>query len=435
MPTMQLPQWRNQSLGPPAQYERNSLHLLDLSVMKKILILGAGQEQCLAIFEAKALGYFVIACDEDPHAVGFASADISHVIDIQNENEVTRVAKDHSVDGVFAHAVEIPHIIANVATSLDLPCLLPEVAVRATNKKLRIAHLKDSGIPCANFCSVETKGQLEGAAKELGFPLIIKPVDNAGSRGVSLVFNKSELEKAYAEAIRYSRAGGVLLEERLSGPEISTESVVYKDEIYTFAFADRNYARPELFSPYFVEDGINFPTVLSVGVQKAVYDLVERTIRVLGINFGAAKGDIIIDKGVPKIIEMAARTSGGWFGAGSIPAATGVNMLKPLLQMAVGDEPDLDLLKPMRHLGCAQRYIIPTESGVVRSITGVEEAQSMPGVVMSTMFLPKIGSAIRRATNHAERYGQIICTGSTREKAMQRCDDAIRAIRIELDDR
>lgn len=403
--------------------------------MKKILILGAGLEQSLAIHEAKQLGYFVIACDENPHAVGFAKADISHVIDIQNEHEVARVAKECFVDGVFAHAVEIPHIVASVATSLGLPCVPPDVAFRATNKKLRIAHLKDSGIPCANFCSVETGGQLESAAKELGYPLIIKPVDNAGSRGVSIVFNQSELEGAYAEAIRYSKAGGVLLEERLSGPEISTESVVYKDKIYTFAFADRNYAKPELFSPYFIEDGINFPTVLPVNVQKAVYALVEKTIRVLGINFGAAKGDLIVDKGVPKIIEMAARTSGGWFGAGSIPAATGVNMLKPLLQMAVGDKPDLDSLKPTRNLGCAQRYIIPTESGFVQSITGVEEAQAMPGVVMSTMFLPKIGSAIRRATNHAERYGQIICTGSTREEAIRRCEDAVKKIRIELDDR
>ena len=100
--------------------------------MKKILILGAGLEQSLAIREARELGYFVIACDENPRAVGFANADISHVIDIQNEREVTRVARECSVGGVFAHAVEIPHIVANVATKLGLPCVPPDVAVKAT---------------------------------------------------------------------------------------------------------------------------------------------------------------------------------------------------------------------------------------------------------------------------------------------------------------
>ena len=403
--------------------------------MKKILILGAGLEQSLAICEAKQLGYLVIACDENPDAVGFASSDMSYVVDIQNENKVADIAEKNSVDGVFAHAVEIPHIVSNVATRFGLPCLLPDAALRATNKQLRIAHLRDTGIPCANFCSVETEGKLESAAKELGFPLIIKPVDNAGSRGVSLVSNISELRGAYSEAIRYSKTRGILLEERLVGPEISTESVVYKDKIFTFAFADRNYSNPAAFAPFFIENGINFPSILSAKTQEEVIDLVERTIRLLGINFGAAKGDVIIDKGIPKIIEMAARTSGGWFGAGSISAATGTNMLKPLLQMSVGDAPNLDLLKPTRNLGCAQRYIIPMESGIVRFITGIEEAQLMPGVAMSAMFLPKIGSAIRKATNHTERYGQIICTGDTREEAMQRCEDAINKIRIVLDDK
>jgi len=400
--------------------------------MKKILILGAGLEQSLAICEAKELGYFVIACDEDPLAVGFANADESYVIDIQDEHEVEKVAKKNLVNGIFTHAVEIPHVIARVATKLGLPSLSPDVALRATNKKLRMFYFKEKGIPCANYISVDMEKDLESAANEIGFPLIIKPIDNAGSRGVRLVVNKSELAKAYAEAIRFSKKGEVLLEERLSGPEISTESVVYENKIYTIAFADRNYVKSEFFSPYFIEDGINFPSVLSTEVKKSIYDLVEMTIHELGINFGVAKGDIIIDKGVPKIIEMAARTSGGWFSAGSIPAATGVNMLKPLLQMSVGDKPDLKSLQPTRKLGCAQRYIIPTEDGIVLSISGVEEAKAMTGVVMSTMFLPKIGSTIRRATNHTERFGQIICTGSSREEAMLRCENAIKKIRIEL---
>jgi len=208
--------------------------------------------------------------------------------------------------------------------------------------------------------------------------------------------------------------------------------VVYKGKVYTFAFADRNYAKPEIYTPYFIEDGINFPSILPIEIQKEVIDLVERTIRVLGINFGAAKGDVLIDKGVPKIIEMAARTSGGWFGAGSIPAATGINMLKPLLQMAVGEDPDLGSLKPTKQMGCAQRYVIPKQSGVVRSISGVEEAQAMPGVVMSTMFLPKIGATIKKATNHAERFGQIICIDANRDRAIELCENAIRKIKIEL---
>jgi len=401
---------------------------------KKILIVGAGIEQVLAIRRAKELGLHVVACDGNPAAPGLSEADIGLNADITNEDELFKIAQEHGVDGIFCHAVEIPQIISRVARRLRLPGLDPEVAERATNKATRISYLTEHGIPCARFEIVHEQGELAENCIRLGFPLVLKPIDNAGSRGVRIVSGEAELHAAYETALKYSKTEEVLLEEVLTGPEISTESVVYGGEVNTFAFADRNYSRNKFFYPYFMEDGINFPSTLSVEIQDSIYRLVENTIKCLGIDFGAAKGDVIIDKGRPKIIEMAARTSGGWFGAGSIPIATGSDMLKPLIQMAVGDVPDLGALEPTRMLGCAQRYIIPTAEGIVDKITGIEDALESPGVAMHALFLPKSGTRIRRATNHAERYGQIICTGDTREQAMERCETAIAKIQIHLRD-
>src|SRR6185369_2809096 len=391
----------------------------------RILLVGAGTEQLLAIHQAKALGMYIVACDGNPEAPGLQQADVGLVVDIRSEDELSKVAAEYKVNGIFCHAVEIPQIIAKVAEKLNLPGLSPLVAERATNKYMRIRRLTECGIPCARFEVASCPAELNSKAEKIGFPLVLKPVDNAGSRGVRVVENAVDLLLAYETALTYSSTTDVLLEEVLSGPEISTESVVYEGTIHTFAFADRNYAKSSLYHPYFIEDGINFPSVIPSHLQRSVYSLVEETIRCLGIDFGAAKGDIIIDNGKPKIIEMAARTSGGWFGAGSIPLATGSNMLKPLLQMAVGAKPDLDALYPTKNLGCAQRYIIPVEEGIVTQITGVEAAVQMPGVEMYSMFLPAIGSKISKAKNHAERYGQIICTAATREQAAARCEAAI----------
>ena len=397
---------------------------------KKILILGAGVEQTIAIKEAKNLGLIVVACDQNKDSLGFEYADISLVLDINDVGNVEKVARKYHVNGIFAHAVEIPHVVAEVALRLGLPGLPPHIAIRATNKIERITHLSENGIPCASFELVNNQNELQAKAIKIGFPFILKPVDNAGSRGVQIVEDIDGLQLAYDEAVSHSKTEQVLLEEVLSGPEVSTESVVYKGKIHTFALADRNYDNSDKFKPYFIEDGINYPSVLSSEVQQDIYSLVERTIKCLGIGFGAAKGDIIIDKGMPKIIEMAARTSGGWFGAGSIPAATGCNMLKPLLQMAVGDEPDLEVLKPVRNLGCAQRYIMPSTEGVVTGISGCEDAIAMPGVVMSEFFLPDIGSDISTVKSHADRFGQIICTAETRSEAIACCESAIAKINI-----
>lgn len=399
---------------------------------KKILIVGAGIEQTLAIREAKSLGLTVAACDGNPSAPGLSEADECRILDIRDVEQLVSFGKKLQIDGIFCHAVEIPDVISRVAEILKLPGLTPAVADVATNKILRIKHLTALGIPCARFETVDTATELFSKADKIGYPLVLKPVDTAGSRGVQLVAMQSELGKAYTEALAYSRNSGVLLEEVLSGPEISTESVVYREDIRTFAFADRNYVRSKYFSPYFIENGINFPSILPADAQSEVFSAVERTIRSLGIDFGAAKGDIIIDRGVPKVIEMAARTSGGWFGAGSIPIATGSNMLKPLIQMAVGDKPDLGALDHTKSLGCAQRYVIPTEDGIVEQVSGVEDAVSSPGVAFHTMFLPKPGMMIRKATNHAERYGQIICTGRTRDEAIELAEIAISKIKIKV---
>jgi biotin carboxylase len=402
-------------------------------MQKSILLLGAGIEQVLAIQQAKQLGLFVIACDNDPSAVGLSLADVSYVFDIRNEARLLKIAGEHKVDGVFAHAIEMPDIVAQITKKLGLPGLSYEVAERATNKYKRIAYLNGNNVPCAKFEVVKSQGELFLKAEKLGIPLIIKPVDASGARGVRLVRSIGELQEAYVETLEYSRFGVVLLEEVLDGPEISTESVVYNDKIYTFAIADRNYEDSDFYAPYFVENGINYSSVLSESLHAEIKQLVEKTIRVLGIKNSAAKGDIIIHNGKPKIIEMAARTSGGWFGAGSIAIATGVNMLKPLIQMAVGEQPDLTALQATRNLGCAQRYLIPSKEGIFRGISGTEEAKNSLGVKMCTIFPPKIGTRISKAKNHAERFAQVICVGDTRDIAISNCVNAINKMRIHYD--
>lgn len=399
---------------------------------RRILLLGAGQEQCLAILEAQALGYQAIACDANPDAPSLQVADHGIVCDIRNVETLVEIGKRHSVHGIFCHAVEIPETVALVAQALGLPGLAPETARKCTRKSTRIDALTKAGIPVAAFESVSSAAQLEHVGRRFGFPLVLKPIDNAGSRGVRVVQSAAELSAAYAEAIKYSNETEVLVERVLSGPQVSTESVVFDGKVITFAFADRNYESEQFYRPYFIENGINFPTCLPEAQVQAILALVERTITALGITYGAAKGDIIIHEGTPYVIEMACRTSGGWFGAGSIPKATGINALKPLLQMSMGDAPDLDALRPKYTLGCAQRYWIPKQRGVFHGASGLDRVARMEGVRMFNAFFPSRGTLMEKATHHAQRYAQVICTAQTREQAVLLADAAINAIEVEL---
>ena len=401
--------------------------------MKKILLLGAGLEQSIAIQQAKDLGYYVIACDERENAIGMSIAHKAFCIDIKDINSVMKIAVENSIDGIMTHGVEIPDVVAKIAKKLGLPGLDPVIAKKATNKVKRLECLSKAGIPCANYRLVQNDSEAIKAAEEIGYPVIVKPIDSSGARGVQKIDQKSNILESLQIARTYSKNSSLLIEECMDGPEISTESFIFKGKVHTFGFADRNYKESDFFKPFFIEDGVNIPSSIDSDTWAKVISLVEKTINAIGIDFGAAKGDVIIHKGEPKIIEMAARTSGGWFSSGSIPLSSGINVLEPLIQVSVRDEPNLNKLRPNKNLACAQRYLIPKKSGLLKNVQGVSEAENANGVVMSNFFIPEIGSKISKAKSHSDRFGHVICVAESLIEAKRMAENAISKVIIEIE--
>tara|TARA_A100001015_G_C15043812_1_gene741851 strand:- start:2888 stop:4096 length:1209 start_codon:yes stop_codon:yes gene_type:complete len=399
-----------------------------MNKVKRLLILGAGPEQCIAINEAKDLGYKVFIADGNSDAMGLKDNENSYVTDISNKTEVLKLSKKLNIDGIFCHGVEIPETVAYVGNYLGLPCLKEKIAKRCTDKIERISFLKENNIPIPKFGIVSSVSDF--LKLNIEFPCILKPIDSSGARGVIQLNESKDFDHAFSIALSFSKQKKVLVEQKLSGPELSTESIIHDGQIITFAVADRNYDNSSIFSPYFVEDGINFPSILDKKLIEKSVQLVEKTIKTLGINFGSAKGDLIIHQGEPHILEMACRSSGGWFSAGSIPAATGANVLRPLIQMSVGDKPDLSCVKHKFSKGCAQRYLIPKEEGILNDIKGIDEAINTEGIYSYDLFLPKIGERIFKSTNHSERYAQFIFIGTSREEAIFNAEKALNNIEL-----
>jgi len=376
---------------------------------KTIMFLGAGEEQCEAIEIALDLGLKVVAVDGNPKAVGLKIADIGINADIKDVQAMIDIGKQYNIDGVMTHAVEIPQIVAKVAKALSLPGISPEVAERATNKWKRLRCLTKNAIPCAKF---EIAGTIEEAER------IIK------------VSDKKEIKNAFVHTKKYTFEKTILIEEYLEGKELSTESIIYNGKIYSVAFADRNYNKKN-FYPFFIEDGGEMPTSLSEGELSKIIKTVDSSIRALGINWGVAKGDIIIGSdGKVKIIEMAARTSGGRFCSLKVPLSTGINMLRPLILMSVEITPDLDDLKPKFSRGIAERFIFPKPGKIVQ-IKGIEEAKKMEGIYKIHIDKNvRVGKIIEPVTDHTKRKGYVIGIGETREEAVDRTERAVKMIKI-----
>ena len=181
----------------------------------KLLLLGAGIEQKIVIDHAHELDVFVIAIDSNPDAIGLKFADKSIVSDIKNIDEMSKIAKDEEVDGVFTHAIEIPHVVAEVAKRNNLPGIDPSIAYNATNKLERIKIFKDNDIPSPKFEYASSLDETIEKAKKFELPFVLKPIDSAGARGVSKVETYSDIPNLYQEAISSSTSKIILLEEYL----------------------------------------------------------------------------------------------------------------------------------------------------------------------------------------------------------------------------
>lgn len=379
------------------------------------------------------MGLYVIAVDANPDAHGLRVADVGICDNIRDVQKMVKIGKKFKIDGVLAHGIDIPFVVSEVSRKLGLPGLDPKVAIRSTDKIKRIRCFEKNYVNCPKFAAVKTLTQARKESLKIGFPLIVKPSDNSGARGVKKINNMRDLEQGFDEALSYSQTKILLLEEFLKGSEISTESFVYDSQIITTGFADRNYSRNNEFAPYFVEDGHSVPSILPEKQKAKVIKEIESSIKALGINWGVAKGDILVAKDKVYVLEMAARTSGGWFATGTVPIATGINILKPLIKITLGEKPnENDFIAKYNKAAC-QRYIIPTESGIFERLEGATKARKMPGVRMVVFFnKPKKGEIIHKARNLVERFGHLIAEGETVKEATSRCEDAIKQIKIIL---
>lgn len=181
---------------------------------KNILFVGAGKAQYIAIQHARNLGYVAIAIDADENAIGFHCADFFYVGDIQNISLIESIAIRHSVDGILAISTDIPiPAISRVAHKLNLKSISIEGADISVNKLSQRNCLRKSGLITPDFLSFSKIEELNSKIDNLKFPVVVKPADSSGSRGVTYVEKYSDIINAAKNALFYSKNQIGLIEE------------------------------------------------------------------------------------------------------------------------------------------------------------------------------------------------------------------------------
>ena len=399
---------------------------------KKMMILGASALQVPAIKKAKEMGYEVISVDYDPDAVGFELADVKLVVSTLDQEEVLRQAQIYNPDVIITSTSDGPvRTAAYVNEKLGKqPDLAYEDSLCATIKSYMRNRLREYGVPIPRYFVVNSETEFMEAVQSMNGNMIIKPADNAGSRGVVLIKKDSvsgvmepeNVSEVYAYSKSNSRNGIIMVEEFMEGEEVSVEAMTVNGETTIVTITDKMTTPP----PYFVELGHVEPSRHPMELREKIEEITKQAVSAIRLQNGPSHTEIKLTKDGPKIVELAARLGGDFITSRLVPLSTGVDMVGNSVVLATGGEVDLERKWDK---GAAIRFI-PGEKGTITNIFIPKEAQESAGVEEIVLY-KKIGDVVDGTKSSNDRLGHVIATGSTAQEAFERATEVLNKIKVE----
>lgn len=397
---------------------------MDIS-QKRLFIIGASILQLPAIKKAKEMGMKVAVADFNPEAVGVTEADEYFNVSTIDEKGVCEAVKKFGADGIMTLATDMPmRSVAYTCEKLGLKGISYDTAVKATDKGEMIKAFSENAVECPWYFIVENEPQLQEIKDKITYPCITKPTDNSGSRGVMLVHNEKELCQAFSYSSENGRSGSVIIEEYMTGSEVSVEVIVQESTPYVLQVTDKLTTG----APHFVEMGHSQPSRLGEENVNKIKDLACRAVKAVGISDGPAHVEIMLTENGPKMVELGARMGGDCITTHLVPLSTGIDMIKATIEISCGKEPDI---KSKFDKGSAIRYF-STPSGVIKSIEGIEEALKIEGIREISM-VKSIGDVIGDIGSSTDRVGFVIARADTAEKAVAVCEKALETVKISVE--
>lgn len=373
---------------------------------KSVLVFGVGELQLSIIKRAKKMGLFTVGIDPCENASSRAECDAFEVVGGQDYEGTLSVAKKYNIFAIVTAATDKPLVMmARIAQELNLPFYSVETAEWSTDKFQMKQRFIEGGVPCAQGRLINNADE----AKDLYFPVICKPRDNSGSRGVKLCRDLVELQECINEALQYSKLDTVLVEEFIEGREFSIESLHYDGKSKVIQFTEKKTTE----FPYNVELGHKQPANLTEDQKQSIREIIAKIGIALKYENCPSHTELKInDRGI-FIIETSPRLGGDFITSTLTPLSTGINLEDQLLHIALGDKVDIATSRMNKAAGVC---FFSFPEGVVESISSeISEVSSWPNISNFEMKL-KIGDKINPITSSLNRYGQFIVTGDTREE-------------------
>lgn len=309
---------------------------------RSILLLGGSAQQVVAIEAAKQLGYRTILCDYLPDNPGQYVADVFYQESTTDKETVLKIATDEKIEGILAYASDpASPVAAYVAEQLALPTNPLSAVEIMSQKHLFRKHLRQNGLPCPSSVSFAPEDDLEevwNALSNFSQPIVVKPTDSSGSKGVSVVRNKQEFFDAAEVACRISKNEVLIAEEYL---ERSYPFIIGGD-IFVIDGEIRFWGLMDCIRDAYV-DLIPTGKMAPVGLSEVQLEKVKETLRALvkslGVRFGELNVEIILGKeNTPYVLELGSRAGGNMIPV-QLSDLSGIDLVAANVLCAMGEKP------------------------------------------------------------------------------------------------
>ncbi len=382
--------------------------------MKKVMILGAGPLQSYVIKRAKEMGYYTICVDMAKSAVGYKYAHEYRVINIVDEKKCLKYAKQCNINGVLTAATDYGVLTASyISEQMNLNGIKYNVAQTVKNKfktrkKLSLGNINE----VTQFFEVSNEKEIEMIVDTIKYPVMVKPCDGSGSKGVRKVEKQSELFSACYNAMDFSLINKAMIETFVVGDEFGVESFVCDNEIYVLGIMKKIMTKP----PSYAELGHCIPSGLCSEIEEKIRKTVKNAIKALDINFGAVNMDLIVTpENKVCIVDVGARMGGNLIGSHIIPYATGIDYVGNIVRAAVGDKSDFI----QKHSTCIATSILALTPGKIKKLPELNHDIYEEGIIDIVLNIKK-GDLIREYCNNLDGCGYVVSRGQTANEAIER---------------
>lgn len=383
--------------------------------MKTVLVLGAAALQLPLIKFIKSKGFRVIVVSIKGDYPGFRLADRCIYLDVRDAVGILKeIGTEKNIVGVITDQTDIAvSTVAYLSKQLGLPGNSVECASTYSNKFLMRELCNHLHIPNPSYLRANKIQDINLKECNIQFPIIMKPEDNQGSRGVYKCYNNKDINIHFESSKSFSKSGHVIIEEFFEGSEVVVEGFVYNGQYLLWGIGERKYFN---IKDKFIPSQTIFPANISDYMKNELINAERKIHSSLNPRFGMIHSEYLINEETReyRLVETALRGGGVYISSHLIPLYTGVNNYDLLLKCCLGEEICLDTIQSTFKLASSAYMCFYLPEGEVISINGVSQIMQIPEVKKVDLDNIHVGTQTSKLENKTMRLGPIIIGTSSR---------------------